>query len=199
MAVLGLIFIGLLFGLLLAGLAVGFVVVRSGGPVKEALFGADGKLPALRVKAPAAPDAAAGDTGQRHKAMLEEMRVLQRLVDQGQVERQQYATERREAQAELDKRQQQIAERDARIDELSAALGEAGRAKDELLAQLGARTEDVARLSVEIKDLRTELAVVESGTSVTTSQVARLQEERDQLAALVAKYRAHLKSGRPAA
>lgn len=190
MAVLGLIFIGLLFGLLLAGLAVGFIVVRSGGPVKESLFGADGRLPALGRKAPAsAAEPSHGDTGQRHKAMLEEMRVLQRLVDQGQVERQRFAAERQALEADLAKRQQQLVEREARIEELTTAVAEARQRHDQTLALLGARTDEVSRLSVELKDLRTELDVAESGTAVTTSQVARLQQERDQLAELLEQYR----------
>lgn len=189
MAVLGLIFIGLLFGLLLSGLAVAFVVVRAGGPVKESLFGTDGRLPVLGKKAPAPAPEPAGGSDRRFQAMQEEMRVLQRLVDQGQVERQQFNAERKEFQAELDRRQQHLAERDARIGELTAAAGVARQRAEELQQQLGARIEEISRLSVELKDVRTELSVAESGTAVTTAQVARLQLERDQLAALLDKQR----------
>ena len=50
-----------------------------------------------------------------------------------------------------------------------------------------------------LKDLRTELDVVQSGDSVTASQLERLRKERDALAALVAKLRQALATARAGA
>jgi chromosome segregation ATPase len=197
MAFLGLIFIGLLFGVMLSGIAVGFVVIRSGGPLKESLFGTNARMPAL--KAPGAADDGAAEPDKRQKALMEELRVTQRLVDQGRIERETFAAESKARQAGLEKLQQQLGERDLRIEELEALVAALREKNEALLTQLSERTEELSRVSLELKDVRTEIEVAESGTTVTNSQVARLQQERDQLAALVAKYRAHLKSGRPAA
>ena len=70
MAFAGLIFIGLLFGVILGASVVGFIVVRSGGPLKESLFG-DGSRKHPFGSPPKAPELIA-ETDLRQKALLEE-------------------------------------------------------------------------------------------------------------------------------
>ena len=69
MAFAGLIFIGLLFGVILGGGVVAFIVVRAGGPLKESLFGDDARKPAFKG-APGGPEVPP-EADTRQKALLE--------------------------------------------------------------------------------------------------------------------------------
>ena len=181
MAYLGLIGIGLLFGLVLSGIAVAFIIMRSGeGPLKESLFGSDSRAPAF----PAAnrPTEIAPEADKKIKTLLEELRVTQRLVDQGRVEREQFLTAAKAGKAEIDTLRERVVEREAQIESLQAHL-------KELLADLDMRSEELARLSLELRDTRTELEVAESGTALTSTQMLDLQRERDELAGLIEEYR----------
>jgi chromosome segregation ATPase len=195
MAFAGLIFIGLLFGVILSGIAVGFIVIRAGGPIKESLFGAEGNRPAFGGK-PQVPAPPAIESDSRVKAMQEEIKVMQRLIDQGRGEREQHQKEAKAAADSLAAARAQVAERDARIGALEAQLmTESGKAAD-LMMQLSDRTEQLSRVSLQLKDARLELDVSSSSSSdeVTSSQISELQRERDQLLVLVDQ----LKSARTA-
>lgn len=183
MAFAGLIFIGLLFGIILTAGVVGFVVVRSGGPVKESLFGGgNGKL---AIGKPAASPELTPEADKRHKALLEELRITQKLLDQGRGEREAHEKAVKAAAAEMVAVRAQIADRDLRVQALEGSLREAMLRIDNLMTQLSARTEEYATVSLQLKDTRMELDVTESGSSVTASQITQLQRERDELAALV--------------
>lgn len=187
MAYLGLIGIGLLFGLVLSGIAVAFIIMRSGeGPLKESLFGTDSRAPAFpgTNKAPElAPEA-----DKKIRTLLEELRITQRLVDQGRVEREQFLNAAKAGKAEIDTLRERVAERDAQIEDLQAGLKDAALRQEALLADLDTRTEEMSRLGLELRDARTELEVAESGTTLTTTQMVDLQRERDELAGLVEEY-----------
>ena len=188
MAYLGLIGIGLLFGLVLSGIAVAFIIMRSGeGPLKESLFGSDSRAPAF----PAAnrPTEIAPEADKKIKTLLEELRVTQRLVDQGRVEREQFLTAAKAGKAEIDTLRERVVEREAQIESLQAHLKEATVRQEALLADLDMRSEELARLSLELRDARTELEVAESGTALTSTQMLDLQRERDELAGLIEEYR----------
>lgn len=188
MAFAGLIFIGLLFGIMLSGIVVGFIVIRSGGPLKESLFGDAGRLPAFGSSKPAR-EAQQPDIDGRVPALQEELRVLQKLVDQGRGEREEAAKAGRLASDEIAELEKQIAARDGRIHELEAAQREARDHTDGLLAELSARSEALSTVSLQLKDLRVEFEVSESGSSLTTAQIDQLQRERDELAAMVEQLR----------
>ena len=83
----------------------------------------------------------------------------------------------------------QLADRELRIQALEASLREATLRIDDLMGQFRSRTEELAMVSLQLKDARMELDVTESGSTVTTSQIVRLQQERDELAALVDQLR----------
>jgi hypothetical protein len=183
----GLIFIGLLFGVILGGSVVGFIVVRAGGPLKESLFG-DGARNHPFSSPPKGPELTP-EADTRQKALLEELRITQKLLDQGRVEREQHDKAVQAAAEEMATLRNQFADRDQRIQVLEAALREATQRSDDLLGQLSDRTEELARVSLQLKDTRMELDVTESGSTVTTSQISQLQRERDELAALVDQLR----------
>ena len=187
MAYLGLIGIGLLFGLMLSGIAVAFIIMRAnGGPLKESLFGADSRAPAFpgaNNKPEVTPEA-----DKKIKSLREELRVTQRLVNQGRVEREQFLNAAKAGKAEIDALRERVAERDAKIDSLQTAIKDAAVRQEALLADLDGRTEELSRVSLELRDARTELEVAESGTTLTTTQMVDLQRERDELAGLLEEY-----------
>lgn len=195
MAFAGLIFIGLLFGVILGGSVVAFIVVRAGGPLKESLFGDDARKPAFKGAAGTPEATPEADT--RLKALLEELRVTQKLLDQGRVEREENTKAARAAADEMAVLRRQIADRDIKVQELEGSLRAATLRVDNALAQLSERSEELAKVSLQLKDARMELDVSESGSTVTTSQISQLQRERDELAALVEQLRPRRQVSRP--
>jgi chromosome segregation ATPase len=195
MAFAGLIFIGLLFGVILGGGVVAFIVVRAGGPLKESLFGDDARKPAFKGAIPGPEATPEPDT--RQKALLEELRITQKLLDQGRGEREEHDKAVKAAAEEMAVVRNQIADRDVRIQALEGSLREATLRVDNALAQLSERTEELAKVSLQLKDARLELDVTESGSTVTSSQISQLQRERDELAALVEQLRPRRQVSRP--
>jgi chromosome segregation ATPase len=191
----GLIFIGLLFGVILGGSVVAFIVVRSGGPLKESLFGDDSRKPAFKGATPGPEVSAEPDP--RQKALQEELRITQKLLDQGRVEREESAKAARAASDEMAVLRNQITDRNLRIQALEGSLSEATLRVDHALAQLSDRSEELAAVSLQLKDARMELDVTESGSTVTSSQISQLQRERDELAALVEQLRPRRQASRP--
>lgn len=195
MAFAGLIFIGLLFGILLSAIVVGFIVVRSGGPLKESLFGdAAGKMPF--GSPPKVPEQSI-DANNRCKALLEDLRVANKLLDQDRVLRVESAKVVAEKDAEIGALRNQVAERGSRIGELEEALREADSRCRELQGQLSERTDELSKVSLKLKDALIELDVSESGETMTTLQISQLQRERDELAALVDRLRPRAAASRP--
>ena len=187
MAYLGLIGIGLLFGLVLSGIGVAFIIMRSGeGPLKESLFGSDSRAPAF--PGASKPAEIAPEADRKIKTLLEELRVTQRLVDQGRVEREQFLNAAKAGKTEIDALRERVAEREAQIGSLQIQLKDAAVRQEGLLADLDMRTEELARISLELRDARTELEVAESGTTLTGTQMLDLQRERDELAGLLEQY-----------
>jgi chromosome segregation ATPase len=188
MAYLGLIGIGLLFGLVLSGIAVAFILMRSGeGPLKESLFGSDSRAPAF--PGASKPAEVAPEADKKIRTLIEELRVTQRLVDQGRVEREQFLNAAKAGKAEIDALRERVAEREAQIQQLQVELKAAAARQEALLADLDGRTEELSRLSLDLRDARTELEVAESGTALTNTQMLDLQRERDELATLIEEYR----------
>jgi len=195
MAVAGFIFIGLLFGILLSAIVIGFIVVRSGGPLKESLFGnAADKLP---FGSPPPVRDISIDAENRCRALTEDLRVAQRLLDQDRVLREQNATAARESAAEIAGLKDLVAERQSKIEALEAALREAASRVDDLMSQLSQRTDELSKVSLQLRDALTEIDVSETGESVTALQIRQLQRERDELAAQVERLRPRPTAGLP--
>jgi len=91
----------------------------------------------------------------------------------------------------------QIADRDTRLQAIEVSLREASQRAESVLGQLSDRTEELAKVSLQLKDTRMELDVTESGSTVTTSQISQLQRERDELAALVERLRPRRPTSQP--
>ncbi len=195
MAFAGLIFIGLLFGVILGASVVGFIVIRAGGPLKESLFGNEPRKPAFGAQSSAQELSPEAD--KRHKALLEELRVANKLLDQDRIERTKREKAAKTAAEELAALRSQLADRAATIAGLEGALKESGRRVDDLLDQVSTRTEALATVTLELKDTRMELDINESGSTVTAEQISLLQRERDELEALVEQLRPRRVAGRP--
>jgi cell division protein FtsB len=195
MAFAGLIFIGLLFGILLSAIVIGFIVVRSGGPLKESLFGdAAGKMP---FGSPPPVREPAIDAENRCKSLQEDLRIAQKLLDEDRVRRELSTRAAKEAATEIDTLRNQVAHREAQIGVLEASLRESGARIEDLMTQVSDRTEELSKVSLQLRDARTELDMSESGETVTTIQISQLQRERDELAALVERLRPRPVAGRP--
>ena len=119
------------------------------------------------------------------------------LCERGRGEREEHDKAVKAAAEEMAVVRNQIADRDVRIQALEGALREATLRVDNALAQLGERTEELAKVSLQLKDTRLELDVTESGSTVTSSQISQLQRERDELAALVEQLRPRRQVSRP--
>jgi hypothetical protein len=195
MAFAGLIFIGLLFGILLSAIVVGFIVVRSGGPLKESLFGdAAGKMPF--GSPPPVPELTI-EADKRCKTLLEDLGIARKLLDQDRIQREQDAAAATAAAAEIDALRHQVADRDAQIVGLEMSMSQAGTRIDELQGHLSNRTEELSKVSLLLRDARIELDVSESGETVTTVQIRQLQRERDEQAAMVERLRPRPAVSRP--
>jgi chromosome segregation ATPase len=198
-ASLGFLVMGLLFGLAMA-LVLGAFLVLLQTAENRALLRA-GRLPILHLLGlrHEPPPEKRPDLEPRLRALQEELRVTQRLVDQARVEREARQAEQRQRDEELATLRAQLAERTARCEELAAVVaGEQDRARG-LEEQVSTRSDELSRANMTLKDLRTELDVVQSGDSVTASQLERLRQERDALAALVGKLRQALAAARAGA
>jgi chromosome segregation ATPase len=78
----------------------------------------------------------------------------------------------------------QLAARDEVYRETQATLDrELERARD-LEQDVSTRADELSRANSELKDLRIELDVLQSGEGMTATQVQRLQKERDALVVL---------------
>jgi chromosome segregation ATPase len=121
----------------------------------------------------------------RIRALQEEIRVMQRLMDQARVTRETHTNEVSKATTEISALRAAAGERDERLAGMETMLREetarAGKMREEV-AELAAQ---LARSKQETKDLETELSVVQSGAgmSAISEEIARLSAERDELSA----------------
>jgi chromosome segregation ATPase len=191
----GLIFIGLLFGVILGASVVGFIVVRAGGPLRESLFGNEAHKPAFAGPPP--PAELTPEADKRLKALTEELRIANKLLDQNRVEREEQDKAVKGAVAGVESIRGQLADRNLRVVSLEASLRQAELRIDELLGQLSDRSEHLATVTLQLTDARMELDVHESGSTVTSVQITQLQRERDQLAALVEQLQPRRAASRP--
>jgi chromosome segregation ATPase len=119
------------------------------------------------------------------RALQEEVRVMQRLMDKSRVDRESQVDEMRRAKEEIVTLRAAVTERDERLLSVEATLhnetGKTGKLRDEFADQAAL----LAKSRREIKDLETELSVVQSGAglSAVSDEIARLSAERDELTA----------------
>ena len=181
--------VGLLFGIALSMTIAVFAALSMGGSFQENLKAASAELRAWitgrRRKMPASVSVRSVESETRIRALQEEIRVMQRLMDQARVTRETHTNEVSKATTEISALRAAAAERDERLAGMETMLREetarAGKAREEL-AELAAQ---LARSRQETKDLETELSVVQSGAgmSAISEEIARLSAERDELSA----------------
>lgn len=134
------------------------------------------------------PPAAAvrsAEVDNRVRGLQEEVKVMQRLLEQGRVERETLLAAARQSAEDMEALRAGITTRDERI----AAMDEAGRSSSDetlrLREQLGSRDAELATARRDLRDLETELSLAQSGSDFTSisGEMARLSRERDELAA----------------
>jgi len=181
--------VGLLFGIVLT-LTLGlFVVLSMGGRFQENLrvVAAEirARLTGNRRGTRTSTPTRAVEHEAKIRALQEELRVMQRLMDKERAESETHKNETRTAMAEASSLRVAISERDERLAALEATvqqkIGEAVSLRDELAE----RSAELARTNRQVKDLETEINVVQSraGLSAISDEIARLCTERDELLA----------------
>jgi hypothetical protein len=183
--------IGLLFGVALTLTVAAFGVLSMDGRFAENLSAAaraaQARLTGRHRTAAAATAAVARspETEARIRGLQEEVKVMQRLLDQARVEREQNAATDLRTAEETAALRALVAERDEKIGALQEAArlesANAMRWREELARQ----AEELATARRELRDLETELSVAQSGAgySSISGEIARLTQERDELAA----------------
>lgn len=187
MAALGFLLIGLLFGIALTAVLAVFLVLLA-APATRAELRA-GRLPwreLLGLTPRHVPERRA-EPDPRLQALQQELKVTQRLVDQARADREAHQAEVKRLQDELDGLRAALAERDQQHREVRESLDNELERARQLEADASARADDLSRANSELKDLRTELDVLQSGGDMTATQLQRLQKERDALALLVTR------------
>jgi chromosome segregation ATPase len=180
---------GLLFGVALAVTLALFAVLAMDGRfadnvVAAARFGRDrltGRLP----RAEATTVIRSPESDARLRALQEEIRVQQRLLEQARVEREGHTAEVQQLQLDLTSLREANAGCEQRIGERDAALRESTAVAARAREELALANAELARARREAKDLETELGVARSGAGLAmiSAEIARLTAERDALQA----------------
>jgi chromosome segregation ATPase len=187
MAALGFLLIGLLFGIALAAVLAVFLVLLA-APATRAELRA-GRVPyrELLGLTPRRVSERRAEPDPRLQTLQQELKVTQRLLDQARTDREAHQAEVRRLQEELDGLRATLAERDQQHRQAREGLEREMERARQLEADISARADELSRANSELKDLRTELDVLQSGGDVTATQLQRLQKERDALALLVGR------------
>lgn len=166
----GFILIGVFFGLALA-LTVGlFYVLGLDGQFRENLEATArvlrDRVTGRRRYVPAVSGERRAEPDPRVRSLQEELRVANRLIEQARAGQQGDAEQARQASEQTATLRQDIIERDQRIvaleDELRAATG----SRETLREQLAENAGQLARAQRELRDLQTELDLLQSGVNV---------------------------------
>ena len=166
----GFIFIGVLFGLALTLTVSLFYVLSLDGEfkaniratareVRDRITGRRRYVPAVSGERRVEPDP-------RVRSLQEELRVANRLMEQVRAERQVSAAENHKTSGQTLEMRQGLAERDLRIASLEEQLKMQAERQETLRQQLAERCEQLARSQREVRELQTELDVLQSGVNV---------------------------------
>jgi uncharacterized membrane-anchored protein YhcB (DUF1043 family) len=131
----------------------------------------------------------------RHRRGIEaELRVAQKTVEDQRAQLAATSTDLATLRAAQDDALAQAGSRDERLRRLKAELQAECAKTAKLRQELAERAEEMVRTHVQLRDTRTELGVARVGSDVILEQIARLEQERDDLNALVGNLRAELVS-----
>lgn len=187
MASLGFLLMGLLFGIALAALLGLFLVLLASAENRAELRA--GRLPYRQLLGlePRVVPERRSEPDPRLQALQQELKVTQRLVDQARVQREAHQAEVQRLTTELAELRAQRAGSDESCRATQATLEREVERARELEQELAARADELSRANGELKDLRIELDVLQSGEGMTATQVQRLQQERDALVVLAGR------------
>jgi chromosome segregation ATPase len=194
--------VGLLFGVALT-LTVGFFAVLSmggqfGDNLRQAAAEIRARITGTHRKGQAPSPGRPAEQDARMRALQEEVRVMQRLMDKERVEREGQKEENRNSLAEITSLRARLAEREEQVVALEAASAEQMAAASKMRDELGERSAELARAKQQVKDLETEINVVQSGAglSAVSDEIARLRAERDELAGQLQRLKQPVTSGK---
>jgi chromosome segregation ATPase len=128
----------------------------------------------------------------RVRAQEAELRVAQKTVEHQRAELERLAEELRLVRLELATQREESASRDERLTRLKADLQNEFAKTARLRQELTERAEETVRSQARLRDLQNELGVARAGSDVILEQVARLEQERDDLNTLVRTLREEL-------
>jgi chromosome segregation ATPase len=183
--------IGLLFGIALTVTVAVFAVLSMDGAFADNL-----RLAARAAQArltgrhrPSAPVVASRspEADSRIRGLQEEVKVMQRLLEQGRVEREQAAATAGRSAEEKAALHAAIAERDEKIVLLQETVRSESAQSARWREELAQRAAELAAARRELRDLETELSVAQSGAGygAVSGEIERLTQERDELAVRV--------------
>lgn len=175
---------GLLLGPALAGLLVGLMLARllAGAGQRAA-----GRLGRGRVE----------DVNHRLRAIEAEFRIAQRSLEQLKAERDGLAAELARSGEHITSLENQAATDDERLRKLRSDLQHECAKTAKLRQELAERAEEMVRTYVQLRDTQNELGVNQVGSDVILEQIARLEQEREDLNKLVETLRAEAAARRP--
>jgi chromosome segregation ATPase len=128
----------------------------------------------------------------RARSQDAELRVAQKTIEQDRAELQRLGEELRLVRLELAAQREQSGSRDERLVRLKADLHNEIAKTARLRQELSERAEEQMRVTASLRDLQNEVGVARAGSDVILEQVARLEQERDDLNTLVRTLREEL-------
>jgi chromosome segregation ATPase len=197
--------VGLLIGVALTVTVAAFGVLSMDGRfrdnVRAAMNECRNRLTGRHPRAQNVGPARSVEGDARIRALQEEVRVMQRLMDQARVERETQAEESRRAGAEILTLRGLLAEREEQLGSRNAALAEATAAAARAREELAERSAELARSRRDAKGLETELGILQSGDGLgaISDEIAHLTRERDELKAQLDRLAQQVTPGVPMA
>lgn len=131
----------------------------------------------------------ADDLHHRIRGLEADLRVAQRTADQARTERESLTAELASTAGELAALRDKAVRSDEQIKKLKAEVQHECGKTARLRQELADRAEEMVRTHVQLRDVRTELGVTQVGSDVVMDQITRLEQERDELNALVESLR----------
>jgi chromosome segregation ATPase len=128
-------------------------------------------------------DAKQGRASSEHRirALEADLRVVQKAVEEAEDELTTAKAELGKTNVESAILRKTLERRDAQLAEAKKNISEECLKTMELRRELTGRAEETIRASVQIKDIETELGVVQAGSDVVAEQFRRLEAEREDL------------------
>jgi chromosome segregation ATPase len=128
----------------------------------------------------------------RARSQDAELRVAQKTIEHDRAELQRLGEELRLVRIELAGQREESGSREERLVRLKADLQNEIAKTTRLRQELSDRAEETMRSNARLRDLQNEVGVARAGSDVILEQVARLEQERDDLNTLVRTLREEL-------